>query len=1267
MKRYQQVCVALGLMALFAQGVVADAVIPTTGNNVIPGEWSANQANAFAFAEEQGIPLLIVSGNANCKYCKAFNDALATSEFIEWRQERKMAMLYVKDDRKLHDLIRIFTNPDTGKPVTLTELPLVMIYWVQNGQLKVDRRFTGRAASMPVKGEKGGTLAAQFINSVEKYVSDYQYFMDDQWDPDDNVRSGAQMLEFSKVPQSQAHTLKHTDTNDWFTFTVAPGSTNLVSLTDVESAGGTPLFQVFDGAATTASDSGTVTEGKSFQFANTSGAPTNVTLRVYYSSGANVDIAYTINYKEYVPSTVWFESTNMTFNASEGTFVVPVTRGGENAALKAVASVTIMSSDMHTRYSLDTSILDWAGVENDKTNLVIMAAADDTWIGNQTFTLSLTPVGEETVDPFQEAIITIDAGLPKVGTVAYTGYVVNGNGVTNNYLSSVNPAVREGDTVTVLLSRTGGSNMAVTAGLAWPSASGGPIAGAEAFWDDTEEGVRGVDIVIPASSSFVVSRTLALTLDPVDNAAAAAKAKTLTFRVYNAFYAGALTQFVAANPAVPLVTTSDNWFLTDGGNVRSRPLASGATAAMTAALTGPGVLSFAVAEGSAGMTLSVKGKSTVQKPVQLGGDEYGYIIPEGKQTVTLTATSVTGDSTPVYAVLSGLSYVPLTAAVTAVSPIAGDVVQSDSIKLLWNATGAGQLAGINGITNSYTVFTGATEKALAQVADLEAGSTSYELSSGAALGAFVWRVGISVSDADSTITLNGAAQKITVVGSGAASFDMDSGAINPSWVLDADAAQLTASTYVGLRTAFGAFPVTGATVVKVKSGSLPSGMSLVNDGGTWWVSGIPTKVAANARVVLQAMNGKDGGTTFALNYTILPLPREAYGTFSGTGAYYQTPFAMGYGLSSLTVSASGKISGKVTVQSLTYSFSAAGYDAFDGDVFVVTNALFVAKYKKETVPLKLQVNPALPGMAQLGAPDGSGYPVLSGALYRDGWSDSSLAPEREEALRLALNYDSGVLSKAPGGYYTVALPLHGGDDAGTGLLGTGYLTLTVDKKGKVKTSGKLADGTSVSMSSTLAMPSTTNLNLYLLNAPKAYQGGLLLTIMEFGRDSLTGRILLDGEAFWSNQNPKATSTGGFALGLDVVGGWYSKTDSLIDMYASDGWFAKAQDWEVSVAPNAKGTGFAALPSCGSDDNPACLKLSVKTKTGLFSGSFTETVPGVKKPVTRKLEGVLTPTLTDADGLGGISGMGFYLLPQTTPHKFNLSGDFVLEPDCGCLP
>jgi len=1284
MKLYKRIGAVMGLSVLFAQGARADI---STTHDVVLGEWCGNYENVRNYADTKGVPVLVYWGRGSCPKCKHMVEALQHPEFVAWREERKIALLFAKEEGDANvkaakawakgenpieknqrveyaDLTNMIDSDTGRKPTPLKDFPFMMVYWHKNGEVLAEKRFTGRLGTMPVKNSKL-KLHELLIASVERYIDGYVPFFDDPWDPDDDTIEGAQELAFTKVWQSQAHTLSVSDTNDWFTFTPEAGATNLITFADVEQVNGTPLYQLFEGEAMV--ESGTLSNSTAFALTSSTAAPWF--LRVYYASGAEVDIKYTINYKEYVAVAVGFDRASITFDAALGTFEIPVVRGGDNDVMKETAAVMVATSGMHSRYTLSANTLDWTGVENDVQSLVITASPDHTWIGAQTFTLQLGAVGDETLVAFDEITVTIDPGLPRIGTVGYSGYVVNG--VTNNYSSSARPVVREGDTVEVLLNRTGGSNMLVTVGFTWP---GSVNTGVTLSWDDAQDGVRGATITIPTGATFQPSRTMALTLTVVENATLPTQAsqRTLTFNVFNQFYVGSLAAWVAQNKDLPFATTADAWFMTDGGNLRSRPVSGAAPAVMTAAVTGPGVLKFAVADGNADMALSVGNRNVA---VQGGGDVYGYLIPAGKQTLTLRATG-TG-----FAELADMAYIPLTAAVTAVAPLSGDVVPQDGIKLLWDAAGAEQLAGINGITNSYAVFAGATDKAMTQQADLAAGSTSYDLA-GAALGALSWRVAIKVVDEGGTeVTFNGAVQKVTVVGANAPNFDagaMEGAIDNPDWTLGTDASQLAVTSYIGVRAAFGPFPVVNGSTVRVKSGSLPKGMSLTQADGAWRVAGLPTKTANNVRLVLQAMNGKDAGVTFALVYTILPLPQEAFGNFTGF-AKVMSETANDFGSVSLTVSAAGKISGKIVTAPKTYSFTAAGFDTAEDGVFMVTNPQFAATFKKETpIPLELAVVSRDLGEAYLYSAEPE--PVMIEArLFRNGWSDKVLAPKREEALRLALDYPDGALARAPGGYYTMALPVNenylehdlGGEN---GLAGTGYLTLTVDKKGKTKLAGRLADGTAVSMAGALLTVGGYPM-LLPYTAPKAYSGGTFVAEIALVRDASTGGVLLHREsmAMWESRNPRATGVqgAGFQLVLNVAGGWYATRDSLRQMYANaaeGGWLADAhQGWDVELTANSKGNGFNALPSCGSADNPACLKIAVKMNTGLITGSFNEDV-GAKKPASRKIFGVLTPALTTPDGYGGfegLSGAGFYLIPQTAPYKYNQSGNFTLTPDCGC--
>jgi len=82
------------------------------------------------------------------------------------------------------------------------------------------------------------------------------------------------------------------------------------------------------------------------------------------------------------------------------------------------------------------------------------------------------------------------------------------------------------------------------------------------------------------------------------------------------------------------------------------------------------------------------------------------------------------------------------------------------------------------------------------------------------------------------------------------------------------------------------------------------------------------------------------------------------------------------------------------------------------------------------------------------------------------------------------------------GYYTATLP-------GGSSFGSGYLALTLDAKGNVKTVGKMADGTAVSLSSTLLVEGPeTNLLAVIYSAPPLYKGGCLFGLASFGSNKI---------------------------------------------------------------------------------------------------------------------------------------------------------------------
>ncbi len=454
---------------------------------------------------------------------------------------------------------------------------------------------------------------------------------------------------------------------------------------------------------------------------------------------------------------------------------------------------------------------------------------------------------------------------------------------------------------------------------------------------------------------------------------------------------------------------------------------------------------------------------------------------------------------------------------------------------------------------------------------------------------------------------------------------------------------------------------TNQTKVTVKG--LPSGLKY--NLATKTIEGVPTK-AGTYDVEISAA----GVDAQKVTLTVAALPPWAQGTFNG--------YVQGGGLATMTVSAVGKVTGKIAMAGTNYTFTATSYaaggSAEEGFAVQVT-----AKAGKASLSLTLLVTQA-PGQQALGVASGQfgGLPV---SLCRDVWKDTGMAAKVDI-------YD---------GYYTATLP-------GCDVYGSGYLTFTVDKAGKVKVGGKLADGTAVSQSGTLIMDENERLYAVVYTAPKTYNGGCLFGLAEFV-NSDAGKVYLrqsgDAPFLWESRNPQATGEygKGFSRQLGITGGWYSKTENLYDYYEGRNLFVgidpDARPPELAVGSTRYGsicwdpsgvvlspvlkssvmTGLTAPPAGKPTDpendgtwsysatNSVGLKLALTRPTGVFKGSFNAWFDyPVKKHVSKPLafEGVLTPVREDPSD--GVAGRGFFLWPDkplSPAYAFKWSYDFKI--------
>ena len=185
------------------------------------------------------------------------------------------------------------------------------------------------------------------------------------------------------------------------------------------------------------------------------------------------------------------------------------------------------------------------------------------------------------------------------------------------------------------------------------------------------------------------------------------------------------------------------------------------------------------------------------------------------------------------------------------------------------------------------------------------------------------------------------------------------------------------------------------------------------------------------------------------------------------------------------------------------------------------------------------------------------------------------------------------------GYYTVSLVPQNG--AG---IGYGYVTLTVDNKGKVKLAGQLADGTTkVSGSSIAAIRADGSLEIPLFVGKATYcLGGLVrlsLGATAYGNqlvpvaDSASGLVWNDDKTAFSGVKGTAK------FSLAPVGGWYDTVINLQRYYYNQGETMSFDGVPVTLLSNN-----LTLPKKASGDLGSNISFTFKRATGLVSGKLT---------------------------------------------------------------
>ena len=267
------------------------------------------------------------------------------------------------------------------------------------------------------------------------------------------------------------------------------------------------------------------------------------------------------------------------------------------------------------------------------------------------------------------------------------------------------------------------------------------------------------------------------------------------------------------------------------------------------------------------------------------------------------------------------------------------------------------------------------------------------------------------------------------------------------------------------------------------------------------------------------------------------------------------------------------------------------------------------------------------------------------------------------------------------GYYTVSL-VPSAVSADCAPAGRGYLTLTIDTKGKVRVAGQLADGTTKPTgSSAVAICADGSLKIPLFISKSPYCFGGTLTLVK----AADGKYVVDsGTALlWNNDNAALTYLGeeGWRLEILPVGGYFNTVNNLQAYYKTCAFSVSTADvsefptealaagysYVTDMQPNEmavdlKGNAFATpkktMVKLGKANdlvasvNPCNVQVKLVRATGLVSGTFSvwsESGSAQKEITGLKHQGVLILSRDEAAPIDPeIMSAGFFTQKVNLP-------------------
>lgn len=394
---------------------------------------------------------------------------------------------------------------------------------------------------------------------------------------------------------------------------------------------------------------------------------------------------------------------------------------------------------------------------------------------------------------------------------------------------------------------------------------------------------------------------------------------------------------------------------------------------------------------------------------------------------------------------------------------------------------------------------------------------------------------------------------------------------------------------------------------------------------------------------IKASNSAGASESRSVDWTILPLDPGAIGTFNGLVERHATLNGGLGGTIKVVTTSSGGFTGTLKLGSLSYPLTGTFTTPPGGGN--PTGVILLARKAPLTHLTVTWIIHLSSGKLEGIVDDPIADPAPLTA-WRSPWTTLN------KATLYANNYTAALTPEAAAASETPSVPLW--------PEGEGYALLAISPTGTATWSGKLADGSAITGSTTTGPNGQVALQLMLYTNTGSLQGWSVI--------DATGNLDGDGTVDWAKASqPTKSTTRSYKVGiplhqLALIGGRYLKPSSgpllglpVANSNAQIHFIGGGLETDFAQTFTITDKNAAQVPSSIAQ-NPQTVKMTTLTSgTGLFSGSFT---PSTLPKRTATFNGVVVPRLG--------RGAGYFLLqklPEATGETMNntsiLSGGISL--------